>query len=215
MAECVKYFRTIKTGKIVLMGHSTGCQDVMEYLTGPGHEFHPPVNGGILQAPVSDREAIVASCAPEVYARACRIAEGMVNEGKGEDIMPLSETQAVFLEPCCARRWLSLASPNHDGDEDFFSSDLTNDQLMKSFGKLPVTSPLCILISGDDEHVPTSIDKDGLLQMWGMAIDKGQGKLDLKNSSILDGASHNLQDSPGHVVTDLVTRVVSFIEGLV
>lgn len=27
LAECVSYFRGIKTGKIVLMGHSTGCQE--------------------------------------------------------------------------------------------------------------------------------------------------------------------------------------------
>jgi len=62
------YFRKIgKFGKIVLMGSSTGCQDVMEYLTGANAAKRPRIDGGILQAPVSDREAIIMSMKPDDY----------------------------------------------------------------------------------------------------------------------------------------------------
>ena len=37
LAECVGYFRGLRPGReVVLMGHSTGCQDVMEYVVGEG-----------------------------------------------------------------------------------------------------------------------------------------------------------------------------------
>jgi hypothetical protein len=37
LAECVGYFSSLRPGReIVLMGHSTGCQDVMEYVVGKG-----------------------------------------------------------------------------------------------------------------------------------------------------------------------------------
>lgn len=37
IAQCVQYFQSLRPEqKIVLMGHSTGCQDVMEYVVGKG-----------------------------------------------------------------------------------------------------------------------------------------------------------------------------------
>lgn len=37
LAQCVEYFQNLRPGKmVVLMGHSTGCQDIMEYLVGKG-----------------------------------------------------------------------------------------------------------------------------------------------------------------------------------
>lgn len=37
IAECVEYFSKLRPGKkVVLMGHSTGCQDCLEYLVGEG-----------------------------------------------------------------------------------------------------------------------------------------------------------------------------------
>lgn len=51
IAQCVSYFRKLKgdEAKIVVMGHSTGCQDVMEYVTGKGHDQRPPIDGAVLQ----------------------------------------------------------------------------------------------------------------------------------------------------------------------
>jgi hypothetical protein len=192
------------------MGHSTGCQDVMEYLTGKGVADRAPIDGGIIQAAVSDREAILMSMKAGVYDESCKIAQAMVDAGKGDEILPGK------FNPCpvTAKRWLSVASPNHDGDDDYFSSDLTDAQLMKSFGALPKKSPLCILLSGADEHVPKSIDKQGLVDRWIGFAKKGEGVVDGKNSGVIEGASHNLEKNSEDVVQDLVKRVLGFISWL-
>ncbi|CAG8005000.1 unnamed protein product, partial [Penicillium nalgiovense] len=85
LSQCVSYIRKYKepqfgAGKVVIMGHSTGSQDVMHYINCPNPRMaHPvfdrhwkplvrePVDGAILQAPVSDREGIlwVVKCGTE------------------------------------------------------------------------------------------------------------------------------------------------------
>ncbi|ESZ96462.1 hypothetical protein SBOR_3194 [Sclerotinia borealis F-4128] len=213
LSKCVSYFRSIKSGKIILMGHSTGCQDVMEYLTGPGHETNAPIDGGITQAPVSDREALGQEMDADILKSSISLAQKMVEAGDGEEILPSSATQGFFPSPVCARRWLSLASPNHDGDDDYFSSDLTDEQLKKTFGSLPARSPLCILFSGNDGYVPKYIDKEALVKRWIEFVKKGDGKVDEENSGVIPGASHNLTRSP-EAVPELVKRVLGFLKGL-
>lgn len=214
LSECVAYFRTIKTGKIVLMGHSTGCQDVMEYLTGPGHETRSPVDGAILQAPASDREAIALQMDPDLYRTSCETAKSMIEAGHGEEILPSYETKNIFPCPISARRWLSLASPNHDGDDDYFSSDLEDEKLSKSFGQLPVDTPLSILFSGSDEYMSKTIDKAGLIKRWSDIAKTGKGRVDIENSRVIEHASHNLAGNPDEVVSVLVRTVLGFIAGI-
>lgn len=197
-----------------MMGHSTGCQDVMEYLTSAGNDTRAPIDGGIIQAPASDREAIVMAMDPAVYAESCAVAQAMVASGDGKEILPSREMKGFSLVPVSANRWLSLASPNHDGDDDYFSSDLTDEQLMKSFGALPARSPLCILISGSDEYMPKTIDKADLVKRWIGFVKKGKGKADEENSGVLEGASHNLSGNPKDVVSGLTSRVLGFLDGL-
>jgi alpha-beta hydrolase superfamily lysophospholipase len=211
----VEYFRTVKSGKIVLMGHSTGCQDVMEYLIGSGHEQRALIDGAILQAPVSDREAILMAMSKEQYDKSAAAAQALVNEGKADEIMPSSGSGGFFGAPVNARRWLSLLSPNHDGEDDYFSSDLTDDQLNRTFGALPARTPLCILYSGADEFVPPSTDKWCLLKRWiGIAHKNGNGKVDTLHSSVIEGATHNLKKDPEDVVAHVCRRVVGFVGSL-
>ena len=197
------------------MGSSTGCQDIMEYLTGLGHESRPAIDGGILQAPASDRECFVMTMEPGLYNSSCVAAKKMVDEGNGEEILPKKETNNA-PGPCTARRWLSLASPNHDGDDDYFSSDLTDEQLLKTFGRLPERTKLCVLMSENDEYVPKSIDKMGLIKRWTSIVKRGEGRIDEVNSGVVKGASHNLgKDGDGEeIVKDLVRRVLGFLDGL-
>ena len=187
----------------------------MEYLVGPGYETRPPIDGGILQAPVSDREAILKELDPQVYEESCKVAQDMVDAGDSEEIMSRKVTKGLFAPaPVSAYRWLSLASPNHNGDDDYFSSDLSDEQLKKTFGNLPARSPLCILFSGNDEYIPKSLDKGALIQKWTSFVKEGDGKVDEKQSGVVAGASHNLAGNPEEIVNDLVTRVVGFLGGL-
>jgi hypothetical protein len=215
LSKCVAYFRTIKTGKIILMGHSTGCQDVMEYLTGKGHEKRERVDGGIIQAPASDREAILGSIDnPAIYHESCKVAKSMIAAGDGDEVLPSKFTKSIGPAPVSARRWLSLASPDHDGDDDYFSSDLTDEQLLKSFGALPKGAPLCVLFSGSDEYIPSSIDKEALIQRWIGIVKQGKGTVDEVNSGIMEGATHNLAGNKEEIVQGLVKRVLGFVNGL-
>jgi hypothetical protein len=210
LSQCVTYFRSIKSGKIILMGHSTGCQDVLEYLTGRGHEDRTPIDGGIIQAAVSDREALLMEMNPGIYSSSIVKAQKMVGNGNGDEILPSVDTDNAFPCPVSAKRWLSLASPNHNGDDDYFSSDLTDEQLMKTFGSLPSSSPLCILLSGKDEYVPKHVDSEKLLRRWIDIVKRGKGEVDENNSGIINGADHSLSGSPENVVSDLVERVIRF-----
>ena len=185
----------------------------MEYLVGQGHETRAPIDGGILQAPVSDREGLVQVLDPNMYDEGCKVAQEMVNAGQGEGIMP--SRFAIFgPSPVCARRWLSLASPNHDGDDDYFSSDLSDEQLMKSFGSVPARTPLCILFSGGDEYMPKTIDKAALTGKWICFVKKGSGKVDEEHSGIVENATHNLTGDAEKIVADLVKRVLGFLAAL-
>lgn len=149
-----------------------------------------------------------------LYLSSCEAAKKMIAEGNGDEILPSYETKRFFPCPVSARRWLSLASPEHDGDDDYFSSDLTDEQLVKSFGALPANTPLAILFSGDDEYMAKSIDKAGLIRRWARIAKLGKGKVDEENSGIIEGASHNLAGNPEEVVNALVEKVLGFFNGL-
>lgn len=197
------------------MGHSTGCQDVMHYLVGPGKESRAPIDGGIMQAPVSDRQSMEIMLDEEERSSTNKIAAEWVAEGRGEDVLSSAATHGFFDNTAiCARRWLSLASPNHDGEDDYFSSDLTDDQYQRSFGSLTKRSKLCILYSGKDEYVPKHVNKKSLAEKWIGIVKKGSGEVDEKNSGIVEGATHDLKNNPDEVISGFFSRVIGFISDL-
>lgn len=195
------------------MGHSTGCQDAIHYLAGPGVESRPPIAGAIIQASVSDREAMI-DMMPAVYDDGVKVAKAMMRDGKGEELVPFSVTGGFLSTPICARRWLSLASPEKDGEDDLFSSDLEVEQLQKTFGRLPARSPLCILFSEGDEFVPDTVDRGAMVKRWIGFVKRGGGVVDEKHSGLVKDATHTLKGNPDAVVQDLFKRVVGFIETL-
>ncbi|THC92241.1 hypothetical protein EYZ11_008302 [Aspergillus tanneri] len=126
IAQCVRYIREYKTqiygsGKIVVMGHSTGSQDVMHYLTcvnpRPKHPVldrgtepvtRPCIDGAIIQAPVSDREAMLWVMttgtdrdSPETMRELCARAAENAKKSPFEDgdtldtLVPLSVTSRI------------------------------------------------------------------------------------------------------------------------
>lgn len=210
MGECVAYFRRLRPGaKIVLMGHSTGCQDVMKYLTGDGSR--PAVDGAILQTPSSDREALVDMLPRRVYDESVEVARRMLRAGDGEEMVP-RRFGDFFGAPCTARRWLSLASPDRQGDDDYFSSDLADDRLRETFGHVPRCTPLCVLLSERDEFTPAFVDKSDLLERWVGFVEEGGAVVDRECSGVVSGATHSLIEDSPDVVEDLVLRVVRFVE---
>lgn len=209
---CVQYFKQLRPeAKVVLMGHSTGSQDCMEYTTGPDAADRPKVQGIILQAGISDREGLVEGMQDGQYEESCKVAHQWVGEGRGNDVLPLSVTGTLFETPSSAKRWLSLASPNKDGPDDYFSSDLPDSKLRQTFGRIPRETPLLILLGGSDMFMPSHVDRKALAERWSAAAKEGGGAVDEEDGGVIPGATHRLDDVPEHVVQDLVGRVCRFL----
>jgi pimeloyl-ACP methyl ester carboxylesterase len=214
----VRYFQTLRPGrKVALMGHSTGCQDALEYLVGQGGEERAQVAGVILQGGVSDREAWteMLGSATEKQELGALLSEArrMIDAGNEDGFLNLpGNAVAKELGAVSAYRAWSLLAPG--GDDDFFSSDLSDAQLASTFGRIGTKAKVCFLLGSLDPYVPARIDKAGLLGRWTRIIREGGGQVDEVNGGVVQGAHHNLDGDPEEVVTDLVCRVVRFLAGL-
>lgn len=166
------------------------------------------MDGCILQASVSDREAIAMDMPASELDSTNAFAQNWCKEGKGEHILPLSLTASNFgRNPVTARRWVSLACEG--GEDDYFSSDLPDSTLQNTFGK--IDKPLLILYGEKDEYVPETVDRKALVNKW---IPFVKGRVDEQSKELLGGASHNLNGDDEDIVAELVKRVVRFLGSL-
>lgn len=176
----------------------------------------PEIDGAIFQGSTSDREALTMTIPHSEYDAACQLAQKYIDEGRGEDILPFSVTKSSFMSaPVSARRFLSLASPGplHEGEDDYFSSDLADERLEKTFGRLgSMGVRIGFLFSGRDQYVPDSVDKVRMVERWCEYVRKGGGVVD-EGSGVVDGATHTLLEG-GKGLEDLVGRVVGFLDRL-
>lgn len=182
---------------IVLVGHSTGCQDGVRYAQrfrrGAGA---PPLLGVVLQAPVSDREYFgTLPGAAEALAR----AEAMLTEGRGEEIACRHDDFGGA--PLTARRFHSLVG--RGGDDDMFSSDLPAEQMQQIFEPLRGL-PTLVLQSGADEYIPQPPDPRALGRRIADAIG-GSAAL-----HVVQGGRHALE---GHV-EEAVEAIGGFLASL-
>jgi pimeloyl-ACP methyl ester carboxylesterase len=219
LGECVSYFKNLRPGKkVVIMGHSTGCQDIMEYVVGTDCECRDALDGIVLQGGVSDREAW------EEYGKegelklhledAITKSKEMVDAGKGEEIIS-TEGNTILKEmggPLNAYRAYSLLAKG--GDDDYFSSDLSDEHFATSFGNITEKTPVCFLLGSEDPYVPAHVDRAALLERWTRIIRAGGGIVDDEDGGVVQGAHHNLDEDPDEVVQDLVKRVCGFLTGL-
>ena len=258
IAQCIEYVNEYKQakfgggGKVVLMGHSTGSQDVLHYLyrSNPHtslssfdkdlqHMKRPVIDGAIMQAPVSDREAIhwvlekgigskKASDCREAYEKLMAIAQEEARNNRACDtLLPLDITSQLGYpasHPVSCRRFLSLVSPdspNTPQEDDLFSSDISDEQLDKTFGMIHERAllryKLLVMPSGADQAVPDWIDKAELLARWQKAADRnGSAQIwDTENSGPIPNASHALSnDDQAEPRQYLVEKVQNYLSGL-
>ncbi|KAK6361840.1 hypothetical protein TWF730_005553 [Orbilia blumenaviensis] len=218
LAICISYFKIhLSRPRVVLLGHSTGCQDIMHYLCRleVSQQAHGQLDGAILQAPVSDREAMAVMMGQDTYDRSWKHAQKLIKSGRGGEIMPARITREVFEAPCSANRWYSLTSPNMDGEDDFFSSDIGEEMLEGTFGGItPAGTPLLIVYSGDDEFVPQRVDKVGLVERWVRVCVRMGVNVDVGNSGVVEKATHNFAKCESSVFEEFLGRVVRFLKTL-
>lgn len=81
----------------------------MEYANYEKHN-NTPVDGFILQGPVSDREGIAPLMDSAKLNDGLAFAARLIDEGKGETVMPRDMLPEMFSTPITAYRWHSLAA---------------------------------------------------------------------------------------------------------
>ncbi|WVQ72182.1 hypothetical protein IAR50_001727 [Cryptococcus sp. DSM 104548] len=210
MQTIVKHLKSKGVKTIVIMGHSTGSQNVMHYLSSPTNadpsaDVH--VVGGIMQASVSDREF----CKDEKhYMDTLPLAQQWIKEGRGDDILPKEFCQKAGFGDVpmlmSAYRLHSLIGVG--GDDDYFSADIPTDptfpfahSLSDSFGAL--TTPALALYAEGDAKYQVAPPQE-LLPKWAEAA---KGKLQWK---ILEGATHGVEEEGPQAV--LCEEVLKFIK---
>nr|XP_043628171.1 UPF0613 protein PB24D3.06c [Erigeron canadensis] len=176
---------------VVLLGHSTGCQDIVHYMR-TNAACSRAVRAAILQAPVSDRE--FRATLPET-AEMIDLASKLISEGRGSELMPREANQD---SPISAYRFHSLCA--YMGDDDMFSSDLSDDQLKQRLGHMSNT-PCQVIYSMADEYVPDYVDKKALVQRLCRAMG-GAEKIEI------EWGNHSLSNR----VAEAVQAIMAFVK---
>lgn len=214
LAQLVKYLRTKRgtpESKIVLMGHSTGCQDTLEYLSKftfqDDFENIFTLDGGILQAPVSDTEASEYFHKDTNIGEWIKKAKELVDDGRGEELLSEEARQLSFDIPISAYRFHSLNARRTD--DDYFSSYLNEDDYKHTFAKVKL--PLLVLVGEKDEFIPPLVDRNALFEDWKKVTPEHVWS---SLSKVVKGADHKgggpLSDEGA--AEDIAKTVVEFIK---
>ncbi|KAJ1020656.1 hypothetical protein NDA16_004049 [Ustilago loliicola] len=132
IAACVSHLRNLpskRDGKVVLMGHSTGCQDLIAYILSSTRAVSADtrIDGAILQAPVSDREAYeqdrsaASAQIRDEMDRELQHATELVQSGQGATLMPRKDvaSNSMSTDPSDPA---SSVSANQSSHQDNTSS---------------------------------------------------------------------------------------------
>jgi pimeloyl-ACP methyl ester carboxylesterase len=179
MDELIHYLLVHRNGqKVVLIGHSTGCQQIVHYLKYGA--FRTSIDAAVLQAPVSDREAatIVDTGSSSTTGTLETELEHMqklkfyidtatrlkLEENKGDEMMP----RDAFWAPITANRYWDLMAKG--GKDDYFSSDYTEEELRDRLSHITTLSKtlhrVLVVFSGADEFVPKHVDSKSLTRRF-------------------------------------------------
>jgi pimeloyl-ACP methyl ester carboxylesterase len=124
---------------IILMGHSTGCQDIIHYLRRV--ESHPKITRVILQGAVSDRQ----------YLSQFDSTKELLNYCSQRQLDPSQWLPRELHDPpITIERCQSLNGRN--SIEDLFSSDLTDEELKNIYEK--IFTGISWIWSKEDQYVP-------------------------------------------------------------
>ncbi|KAJ8622639.1 hypothetical protein MRB53_031168 [Persea americana] len=189
--QLISYFINKENSQgVVLLGHSTGCQDIVHYMH-TNAACCRAVRAAILQAPVSDRE--YRATLPETAAM-IDLAETMIKQGHAMDLMP---KEANPDAPITAYRYHSLCA--YMGDDDMFSSDLSDEQLRMKLGHM-CNTPCQIIFSMADENVPEYVDKKALVERLSRIMG-GSEKIEI------EWGNHSLSNR----VDEAVQAIIDFV----
>jgi pimeloyl-ACP methyl ester carboxylesterase len=183
--------RECAVGQVVLVGHSTGCQDLVQLFRKRATDIEVQLKLNVvalvLQAPVSDRLYVEwtsdSDALSDEIALAKRLIAAADDDETSEPLMPRPNLVAGMV-PISAERYLSLAS--RDGDDDLFSADLSDRELAERLEPLrSANARVYCVFSADDEYVPPSVDTGALAKRFEQACGC--------KSIVLPGVDHALE----------------------
>lgn len=193
LQELMRYLIDYRNAEeFCLVGHSTGCQDAVYFLGHAAPDLCDRLRVVALQAPVSDREGAELI---DGHSTNLNAAKKLVNEGNGREMMPRS----AFWAPITAQRFVDLNEKG--GADDFFSSDFTDEELaerLRHVGSNRHKLKVLVASSGEDEYVPSHIDKVSLTDRLVKAMNTDCGDMGepVAERLYLDSGNHNLSESP-------------------
>jgi pimeloyl-ACP methyl ester carboxylesterase len=190
--ELFEYLATHRNcQRLVIVGHSTGCQNIVHYLKKKQHDTTPNIVAVILQAPVSDREHAMAN--QDEYNRHLAMAVSMAANKNHQELMPRS----AFWAPITAQRFLDLHE--RGGADDFFSSDYSDAELADRLGHIGAASSYlrtCLVaFSGADEFVPDTVDSHELMERLVRAMNGHHKTPPVAEGLYLATANHSLSQT--------------------
>jgi len=169
--------------EVILLGHSTGCQDAVMYAQRYMGRHGVVLKGVVLQGPVSDREFFKGYLEETKHDGLIELSRDMVEAGRGEDVAFVFREWNTVV-PVSARRWLSLADVG--GEDDMFSSDFSNQELADILDCLQNVETL-VLMGGADECVKPGLAAAEMGQRLKDAIGSSSAKV-----CVIEGGSHDL-----------------------
>lgn len=179
----VTYAKKRGVNKILLIGHSTGCQKSIYYLSKKNKQ--KMVSGVVMLAPMSDYAGAKKQMEKSVLQAATQCAQKLVAQGRPHDLLPLD----VWPLMHDAQRFLSLYTPE-SSEEIFCYADANKKPTVLQKVKIPQL----IVLAGSDEYRDRSIHK---IASW------FHDRLRRKNVSvqIIARAPHNFYQHEKEVVT--------------
>jgi len=200
-----------------MVGHSTGTQDIVHYLQHGRPELVSKIRMVALQAPVSDRESatLCHGCHDKGHhdehmadlKAHLELARGMLRDKNEDEMMP----RKAFWAPITAARYLALFETK--GNDDYFSSDLTDEELsarLGHIGALGDTLDSCLVAcSGSDEYVPETVSIESLMHRLCNAIDSNLCS-DGRKVAVplyLPTGNHNLSSEDGADAKTFVEKI--------
>lgn len=187
--ECaVQYAKSQGATNIVLVGHSTGSQKSIYYLSKRNNQ--KKVKAVVLLSPLSDFAGIISQLSVEDYKNLLKISEALVMQGTPHQLLPTT----IWPQLADAQRFLSLATPM--SEEEIFSYYDPNKKSVFS----TVTIPTLVIFGQEDEYRDRPISQ---IVKW---FDTHQ-KSDDYHSVIIKNGNHGF-DGLLSDVADLITTTL-------
>ena len=169
----------------------TGCNDVLTFFDTYGNST--TADSAILMSVTSGRKNLLRTFTKPDLAASIAIASEQSEAGFGAYPFPVETINGSKILQVCkgmhADVWLDIMGPG--GIAEKFSSDSSDEELGELFRDVRLLPKnLSILTVGDDETIPSTVDKDLLLQRF---VRAAAGQSSVVRGRVIKEAHHAME----------------------